>query len=120
LEKWNNKVVFNNWDRKVTKTLLLVYRRNYRPLVYVIRPDKPAEWDPLVDATTDYERLMYQLVLDGSANNRNNKAIFLYIQLAVLQMLAESWIFDAVPGRDGRATMRALHNHYHGKAKLVV
>jgi hypothetical protein len=37
-----------------------------------------------------------------------------------LQTLAENWIFDAVPGRDGRAAMRALRNHYQGEANLDV
>ncbi len=103
LEKWTNKVDFDDWDRKVTETLSLIYGHNYCPLAYVIRPDKSIGWDPLIDATTDYECLMYQLVLNGPAFDRDNEAVFLYIQLAVLQTLAENWIFDAVPGRDGRA-----------------
>ncbi len=77
-----------------------MYGRNYCPLAYVIRPDKPDTWDPMVDATTDYERLMYQLPLNGPAYDRDNKAVFSYIQLTVLQTLAENWIFDAVPGRE--------------------
>jgi hypothetical protein len=67
LEKWTDKVDFNDWDRKVTETLSLIYGRNYCPLAYVIRPDKPIGWDPLIDATTDYECLMYQLPLSGPA-----------------------------------------------------
>ena len=120
LEKWNDKIDFDDWDRKVTETLSLVYGRNYCPLAYVIRPDKPAGWDPVNDATTDYERLMYQLSLNGPAYDRDNEAVFSYIQLAVLQTLAENWIFDAVPGRDGRAAMRALRDHYQGEAELDV
>ncbi len=65
LEKWSDKVDFDDWDRKASETLLLIYGRNYCPLAYVIRPDKPDGWDPLVDATNDYERLMYQLPLNG-------------------------------------------------------
>jgi hypothetical protein len=120
LEKWTDKVDFDDWDRKVTETLSLIYGRNYCPLAYVIRPDKPIGWDPLIDATTDYECLMYQLALNGPAFDRDNEAVFSYIQLAVLQTLAENWIFDAVPGRDGRAAMRALRNHYQGEAELDV
>jgi len=120
LEKWSDKIEFDDWDRKVTETLSLIYGRNYCPLAYVIRPDKPAGWDPVVDATTDYECLMYQLPLNGPAYDRDNEAVFSYIQLAVLQTLAENWIFDAVPGRDGRAAMRALRDHYQGEAELDV
>ena len=65
LEKWNDKMDFDDWDRKVTETLSLVYGRNYCPIAYVIRPDKPVGWDPVVDAATDFERLMYQLPLQG-------------------------------------------------------
>lgn len=120
LEKWSDKVDFDDWDRKVSETLSLIYGRNYCPLAYVIRPDKPAGWDPLVDATNDYERLMYQLPLAGTAYNRDNEAVFSYIQLAVVQTAAETWIYDAVPGRDGRAAMRALRGHYEGEAELDV
>ncbi len=116
LDKWSEKIDFDDWDRKVTETLSLIYGRNYCPLAYVIRPDKPQGWNPLVDATTDYERLIYQLPLNGVAFNRNNEAVFSYIQLAVLQTAAETWIFDAVAGRDGRAAMRALRDHYEGEA----
>ena len=120
LEKWSDKCDFDDWDRKVTETLSLVYGRKYCPLAYVIRPDKPPGWDPVVDASTDYERLMYQLPLNGVAYNRDNETVFSFIQLAVLQTPAETWIFDAVAGRDGRGAMRALRNHYEGEAELDV
>ena len=55
LEKWSDKVEFDDWDRKVTETLSLIYGRNYRPIAYVNRPDRPPGWDPAVDSTTDYE-----------------------------------------------------------------
>ena len=55
LEKWNDKLEFDDWDRKVTETLSLVYGQNYCPIEYVIRPDKPAGWDPVVDAVNYYE-----------------------------------------------------------------
>ena len=32
LKKWSNTIDFDDWDRKVTETLLLVYGRNYCPL----------------------------------------------------------------------------------------
>ena len=120
LEKWSEKTDFDDWDRKVTETLSLIYGRQYCPIAYVIRPDKPQGWDPVVDAATDYERLMYQLPLAGIAYNRDNETVFSYIQLAVLQTPAETWIFDAVAGRDGRAAMRALRSHYEGEAELDV
>jgi hypothetical protein len=119
-DKGDDKINFDDWDRKVTETLSLVYGRQYCPLAYVIRPDKPAGWDPIVDSATDYERLMYQLPLNGAAYNRDNETVFSYIQLAVLQTPAETWIFDAIAGRDGRAAMLALRHHYEGAAKLDV
>ncbi len=39
LEKWSDKIDFDDWDRKVTETLSLIYGHNYCPLAYVIRPD---------------------------------------------------------------------------------
>lgn len=120
LEKWSDKVEFDDWDRKVTETLSLVYGRNYCPIAYVIRPDRPAGWDPAVDATTDYERLMYQLPLVGIAYEQDNEAVFSMIQLAVVHTPAETWIYDYVAGRDGRGAMQALRNHYEGEAELDV
>jgi hypothetical protein len=120
IEKWNDKLEFDDWDRKVTETLSLVYGRNYCPIAYVIRPDKPAGWDPDVDAVNDYERLMYQLPLNGVAYDQDNETVFLFIQLAVVHSQAETWIYDHVPGRDGRGAMRALRNHYEGEAELDV
>lgn len=120
LEKWSDKLEFDDWDRKVTETLSLIYGRNYCPIAYVIRPDRPAGWDPAVDATTDYERLMYQLPLNGIAYDQDNEAVFSLIQLAVVHTPAETWIYDHVPGRDGRGAMRALRSHYEGEAELDV
>ena len=97
-----------------------MYGRNYCPIAYVIRPDKLAGWDPVVDAVNNYERLMYQLPLNGVAYDHDNKTVFLFIQLAVVHSQAETWIYDHVPGRDGRGAMQALHNHYEGEAELDV
>jgi hypothetical protein len=120
LEKWCDKYDFDDWDCKVTETLSLVYGRNYCPIAYVIRPDKPAGWSPAVDAVNDYEQLMYQLPLDGIAFKQDNETMFSFIQLAVVHSQAETWIYNHVPGRDGRGAMQALHNHYEGEAELGV
>lgn len=120
LEKWSDKVDFDDWDRKVTETLSLIYGRNYCPIAYVIRPNKPAGWDPVTDASTDYERLMYQLSLNGIAYEQDNETVFSLIQLAVVHTPAETWIYDHVPGRDGRGVMKALRDHYEGEAELDV
>jgi hypothetical protein len=111
---------FDEWNHKVSETLSLIYGRNYSPIAYVIRPDKPQGWDPVVDATNDHERLMYQLPLAGVAYNQDNERVFSLIQLAVVQMAAETWIFDAVAARDGRAAMQALRLHYEGEAELEI
>jgi hypothetical protein len=120
LEKWNDKLEFDDWDRKVTETLSLVYGWNYCPIAYIIRPDKPAGWNPVVDAVNDYERLMYQLPLVGVAFDQDNETVFSFIQLAVVHSQAETWIYDHVPGRDGRGAMQALRSHYEGEAELDV
>jgi hypothetical protein len=58
LEKWCDKYDFNDWNWKVTKTSSLIYGRNYCPIAYVIRPDKPAGWDPVADVVNNYKRLI--------------------------------------------------------------
>jgi hypothetical protein len=68
----------------------------------------------------DYERLVYQLPLNGIAFEQDNETVFSLIQLAVVHTQAETWIYDHVPGRDGRGAMRALRNHYEGEAELDV
>jgi hypothetical protein len=77
-------------------------------------------WDPAVDAVNDYERLTYQLPLNGVAYDQDNKTVFSLIQLAVVHSQAETWIYDHVPGRDGRGAMQALCNHYEGEVELDV
>ncbi len=72
------------------ETLSLIYGRQYCPLAYIIRPDKPAGWDALTDAITDYERLMYQLPLAGVVYNHYNKTVFSMIQLSIVQTAAET------------------------------
>ena len=71
LERWTTNHDFDEWDRKVTETLSLIFGRNFAPIAYIIRPDKPAGWDPAVDATTEYEKLMYQLPLARVAFEHN-------------------------------------------------
>ena len=120
LEKWTTSHDFDEWDRKVTETLSLIFGRNFAPIAYIIRPDKPAGWDPEVDATTEYEKLMYQLPLAGVAFEQDNERVFSLIQLAVVQTPAETWIFEAAAARNGRAAMQALRLHYEGEAELDI
>ena len=120
LEKWTTNHDFDEWDRKVTETLSLIFGRNFAPIAYVIRPDKPAGWDPAVDAATEYEKLMYQLPLAGVSREQDNERVFSLIQLAVVQTPAETWIFEAAAARDGRAAMQALRLHYEGEAELDI
>jgi hypothetical protein len=63
---------------------------------------------------------MYQLPLAGVAYKQDNETMFSMIQLAMVKTAAETWIYDHVPGRDGRGAMQALQNHYEGEAKLNV
>lgn len=52
-----------------------IWGPNYCSIAYVIRPDKPAGWDPEVDATTEYEKLMYQLPLARVAFEQDNEQL---------------------------------------------
>jgi hypothetical protein len=118
LERWNDKVNFDDWDWKVTETLSLIYGRQYCPLTYVIQPSRPIGWDPLVDATTNYDYLIYQLPLAGVAYKQDNETVFSMIQLAVVQTAAETRNYNHVPGRDGHGAMQALWNPYEGEDEL--
>ena len=75
-ECWMDKVDFDDWDRKIMATLTLICGRHYYWLTYVIRPDKPVGWDPLIDAAKDYEWLMYQLPLTRVAYKWDNAQVF--------------------------------------------
>jgi hypothetical protein len=94
LEKWTEIHDFDKWDQKVTESLSLIYGRNFCPIAYVNRPDKPAGWDQAT-ATTEYDKLMYQLPLNGVAYDQDNEQVFSLIQLVVVQTVAASWIHDA-------------------------
>jgi hypothetical protein len=45
-------------------------------ILYTIRPDKPDEWDPVTDATSDKERIMYQVLLTGTVFETDNKRVW--------------------------------------------
>jgi hypothetical protein len=61
---------------------------------------------------------MYPLPLNGIAFEQDNETVFFFIQLAVVHSQAKTWIYDHLPGRDGRGAMKALRNHYEGEAEL--
>lgn len=82
LECWNDKqmIEFEDWGQKVTNSLFLIYGQHYCSLAYVI------------SMVTDYERLIYHLLLNGIAYNCGNETLFSMIQLAIGNIQAETWI----------------------------
>ena len=65
-------------------------------------------------------QLMYQLPLHGTAFEHDNETMFSFIQLAVVNSPAETWIYNHVPGRNGCEALQAHQNHYEGEAELDV
>ncbi len=55
IPKFDPKVDLDDWDKLVTETLSMIHGAQYTGIAYVIRPDKPAGWNPITDANTDYE-----------------------------------------------------------------
>lgn len=107
-------------DQKVTETLSLIYGQNFCPIAYIIKSDEPPGWNSATEATTEDEKLMYQLPLNGVTFDQDNEQVFSLIQLAVVQRVAASWIHEAIAAWDGHGAMFALQAHYEGKAKLDV
>ena len=61
-------------------------------ILYIVRPDKPAAWDPVVDATSDKERIMYQVLLTGSVFDTDNKRVWDELKKRTITSSAFEWI----------------------------
>ncbi len=84
---------------------------------YVIRPDKPAGWNPITNANTDYKCLLYQLPLYGPKYKVDNASVFTLIYMSVLKTPAFTRVEALTLARDGCGTMLALHSHFDGPAE---
>ena len=71
-------------------------------ILYVIRKDKPAGWDPVTDADSDKERIMYQVLLAGSVFDTNNKRVWDELKKVTLAIGAFKWIKTYEATNDGR------------------
>lgn len=69
LPKYGDKIEFDVWYERVTDVLNMIYGSNLCPTAYVVRLDKPDNWDPDIDARTNLEWLTYQLELWLSLSN---------------------------------------------------
>jgi hypothetical protein len=92
IPKFDPKVDFNDWDKLVTEMLSMIHRAQYTGIVYVIRPDKPAGWNPITDANTDYKRPFYQLSLHRPKYEVDNASVFTLIYTSVLKTPAFTWM----------------------------
>lgn len=114
LPKYDDKIEFDEWFERVTDVLNMIYGSNLCPLAYVIRLDQPDGWDPVFDARTDAERLMYQLALDGPEYNNDNHEVFKLLKNAVNGTEALSYVEDFVLAQDGRGAMMELRRRFEG------
>jgi hypothetical protein len=93
IPRFDPKVDFDDWDKLVTETLSMIHGAQYTGIAYGIRPDnKPAGWNPITDANTDYERLLYQTPLHGPKYEVDNASVFTLIYMSVLEMPAFTWV----------------------------
>jgi hypothetical protein len=117
IPKFNPKVDFNDWHKLVTETLSMIHGAQYTGIAYVIRPDKPAEWNPITDANTDYECPLYQLLLHGPKYEVDNASVFTLIYTSVLKTPAFTSGEALTLARDGRGAMLALCSHFDSPAE---
>jgi hypothetical protein len=85
------------------------------PILYVIRRDKPAGWDPTTDAETDEEMIMYQLKLNGPEYNADNRTVWQKLKELTQGAEAFEWIRKYERKTDGRSAMIALRSHCEGE-----
>ena len=114
LPKYDDKIEFDEWYERVTDVLNMIYGSNLCPIAYVVRLDKPDNWDPEIDARTDLERLTYQLALNGSEFDNDNQEVFKLLKNAVNGTEALSYIEDFILPQDGRGAMMELRQRFEG------
>ena len=102
------------WIEKFENYLSALRGVDDTPLSYVIRRDKPAGWDPVVDAANPTETLIYQVALTGSAFEEDNKTVFTKIMEVTLGETAYEWIRTFEQSKDGRGAMEMLRSHCEG------
>ena len=61
-------------------------------ILNVIRPDEPSGWDPVTDATSDKERIMYQVLITGPVFDTDNKRVWDELKKRTTTSNAFEWI----------------------------
>ena len=84
-------------------------------ILYIVRPDKPAGWDPVADATSDKERIMYQVMLTGSVFDTDNKRVWDELKKRTITSNAFEWIKTFEATSNGRGAWRALMTILEGQ-----
>ena len=103
------------WIEQFTNYLAAIRGVNDVPLTYVIRKDKPAGWDPVTDAASAEETLIYQVALTGAAFEADNRTVFTKIMEVTVGETAYEWIRRFEETKDGRGAMAALRLHCEGR-----
>jgi hypothetical protein len=79
------------------------------------QPLKPAGWDPVTDASSSEETLIYQVALTGAAFEADNCTVFTKIMEVTVGETAYEWIRRFEETKDGRGAMAALRLHCEGR-----
>lgn len=114
LPKYDDKMEFDEWFERVQDVLNMIYGSNLCPISYVVRVDKPDNWDPKVDARTNLKQLMYQLELAGPEFEVDNTEVFKLLKNSVNGTEAASYIEDYTLPQDGRGAMLELRRRFEG------
>ena len=85
---------FCDWSDKFKNRLNSIPSWGMTPMsiLYVVREDKPAGWDPATDADSDKERIIYQVLLTGSVFVTGNKRVWDELKKVTLVTGAFEWI----------------------------
>ena len=102
------------WIEQFTNYLGAIRGVNDVPLTYVIRKDMPAGWDPVADAATPEETLIYQVALTGAAFEADNRTVFTKIMEVTIGETSYEWIKQFEQTKDGRGAMAVLRRHCEG------
>lgn len=103
-----------NWIEQFENYLAAIRGVNDVPLTYVIRKDQPPGWDPIADASSPEETLIYQVALTGAAFDADNRTVFTKIMEVTVGEPAHEWIREFETSKDGRAAMAVLRRHCEG------
>lgn len=118
IKKIETGIGWEDWNDKFENYLAAIPGSGSVPLDYVIRRDKPAEWNPATDAANEHEKIKYQVSLQGPEFQADDQAVFLKLKELTQGEPAYEWVREFEGNMSGRRAMQSLRTHFEGLGEV--